>query len=184
MTIFGYTVRLPDIEPFMGEDRPPQFTATKVIIIAIIAKTTSKQRAISYNQSHSRCTWEYSIFVPLQKLSFSLQFPVDRHSLIFDPRRVKPSSHISCTLFGYVVRLPTKDPLLRVLRGPQSFAVGKNVDKSTLDHSQDVYILTKTVWLECFLFILFHSFRHFTFASRLVTIPCSIRLALSYRGTT
>ena len=31
MTIFGYTVRLPDIEPFMGKDRPPQFTATKVI---------------------------------------------------------------------------------------------------------------------------------------------------------
>ena len=29
VTIFGYTVRLPDIEPFMGDDRPPQFTATK-----------------------------------------------------------------------------------------------------------------------------------------------------------
>ena len=46
VTIFGYTVRLPDIEPFMGEDRPPQLTATKAvnyIIIATITKATSKQ---------------------------------------------------------------------------------------------------------------------------------------------
>ena len=30
VTIFGYTVRLPDREPFMGEDRRPQSTAKKV----------------------------------------------------------------------------------------------------------------------------------------------------------
>ena len=41
--LFGYTVRLPDIEPFMGEDRPPQFTATKVKIIPTITKIISKQ---------------------------------------------------------------------------------------------------------------------------------------------
>ena len=29
LTIFGYTVRLPDIEPFEGEDRTPQLTAKK-----------------------------------------------------------------------------------------------------------------------------------------------------------
>ena len=51
MTIFGYTVRLPDIEPFKGEDRAPQFIAKKVKIIATIAEKTSKQlqRAASYN---------------------------------------------------------------------------------------------------------------------------------------
>ena len=31
-------------------------------------------------------------------------------------------------MYGYVVRLPTKDPLLGVLRAPQSLAVEKNAD--------------------------------------------------------
>ena len=52
MTIFGYTVRLPDIEPFMGEERPPQLTATEAInytIIQTITKASLKQfsRAIA-----------------------------------------------------------------------------------------------------------------------------------------
>ena len=120
MTIFGYTVRLPDIEPFRGEDSPPQFTATKVIIIATIIKTTSNN---SQGLFLSHCG--YYLFVLSQKLSFPLQFPVDRHCLIFEPRRLKPSSQINCTLCGYVVRFPTKDPFLGVLRAPQSFAVEK-----------------------------------------------------------
>ena len=115
VTIFGYTIRFPDIEPFMGEDRPPQLTATKAInYITVLKGYCSKSITFSTN-----------LFLPSQKLSFPLQFPVDRHCLIFDPRRLKPSSHISCTFCGYVVRLPTKDPLLGVLRAPQSFAVKK-----------------------------------------------------------
>ena len=39
---------------------------------------------------------------------------------------MNPSSHTNCSLCGYVVRLPTKDPLLGVLRTPQSFAVDKS----------------------------------------------------------
>ena len=52
MTIFGYTVRLPDIEPFMGEDRPPQFTARKEKIVLTITKTISTHfsRVVAYNQ--------------------------------------------------------------------------------------------------------------------------------------
>ena len=99
----------------MGEDRPPQLTATKAInYITVLKGYCSKSITFSTN-----------FFLPSQKLSFPLQFPVDRHCLIFDPRRLKPSSHINCTFCGYVVRLPTKDPLLGVLRAPQSFAVKK-----------------------------------------------------------
>ena len=52
VTIFGYTVRLPDIEPLIGEDSPPQFTATKEKIALIITKTISTHfsRAVAYNQ--------------------------------------------------------------------------------------------------------------------------------------
>ena len=132
MTIFGYTVRLPDIEPFIGEDRPPQLTAKKVEAIATITRTTSQGLLLTMNRI------PVVFFVPSQKLSFPLQFPVDRHSLIFDPRKLKPSSHINCTLCGYVVRLPTKDPLLGVSRTPQFFAVGKEADCSP------VSIISKT----------------------------------------
>ena len=54
VTILGYTVRLPDIEPFMGEDRPPQFTARKGKIIPTITENSSKQfsRAVAYSQLH------------------------------------------------------------------------------------------------------------------------------------
>ena len=138
MTILGYTVRLPDIEPLKGEDRPPQFTAIKGRIIPTITENSSKHfsRAFLKTNHHSLITFSTNFIVPSQKLSFPLHFPVDRHSLIFDPRRIKPSSHINCTLFGYVVRLPTKDPLLGVLRWPQSFAVDKKMwTISALDHT-------------------------------------------------
>ena len=126
MTIFGYTVRLPDIEPFMGEDRPPQFTAKKVKkIFQLITKTFSEHlsklvKSCLLDVSNNCLT---TIYLRSQVVPFPLQLPVDRHCLIFDPRRIKPSSHINCTLFGNVVRLPIKDPLLGVLRALQSFTV-------------------------------------------------------------
>ena len=111
----------------MGEDRPPQFTATKEKIVPTITETSSKHffRAFHKTNHHSSIIFSINFIVPSQKLLFPLHFPVDRHCLIFDPRRIKPSSHINCSLCGYVVRLPTKDPLLGVLRVPQSFAVEK-----------------------------------------------------------
>ena len=129
MTIFGYTVRLPDIEPFMGEDRPPQFTAKKVIIIPAITKTFFKTPLKIGQELFVRLsnTCLTTIYLPSHKVSFPLQVPFDRHCLIFDPRRIKPSSHINCTLCGYVVRLPTKDPLLGALSALQSFAVEKKI---------------------------------------------------------
>ena len=120
-TIFGYTVRLPDIEPFKGEDRPPQLTARKVTIMAIITWPISKE----FSRAVACSLFSTYFFLPSHKLSLPLQFPVDRHCLIFEPRRLKPSSQINCTLCGYVVRFPTKDPFLGVLRAPQSFAVEK-----------------------------------------------------------
>ena len=111
----------------MGEDRPPQFTATKEKI-ALKPSQNSFQgllRTISNIRDFT---------VPSQKLSFPLQFPVDRHCLIFDPRRIKPSSHINFSLCGYVVILPSKDPLLGVVRAPQSFAVEKMWMESRKDY--------------------------------------------------
>ena len=61
--------------------------------------------------------------LPSQKVMFPLQFPVDRHCLIFDPRRLKPSSHINSTFCGYVVILPNKDPFVGALSIPQFLAV-------------------------------------------------------------
>ena len=112
----------------MGEDRPPQFTATKGKIVPTITETssnTSSGRFLKPCNHHSSIIFSINFIVPSQKLSFPLHFPVDRHCLIFDPRRIKPSLHINCSLCGYVVRLPTKDPLLGVVRVPQSFAVEK-----------------------------------------------------------
>jgi len=124
--MFGYTVRLPDIEPFKGEHTPPQFTAKKVKKdIPIITKAFSEHLSKLFKS----CLLDVSnncltnIYLRSQEVPFPLQLPVDRQCLIFDPRTIKPSSHINCTLFGNVVRLPIRDPLLGVLRAPQSFAV-------------------------------------------------------------
>ena len=114
----------------MGEDRPPQFTAKKVIIIPAITKTFFKTPLKIGQELFVRLsnTCLTTIYLPSHKVSFPLQVPFDRHCLIVDPRRIKPSSHINCTLCGYVVRLPTKDPLLGALSALQSFAVEKNND--------------------------------------------------------
>ena len=58
-TIFGYTVRLPDIEPFMGDDRPPQFTATRSNCNSYLNYVKNLTRAVACNQSHSRQTSMY-----------------------------------------------------------------------------------------------------------------------------
>ena len=73
----------------------------------------------------AKISYPCSLFflLPSQKVMFPLQFPVDKHCLIFDPRRLKPSSHINCTFCGYVVILPNKYPFVGALSIPQSFAV-------------------------------------------------------------
>lgn len=43
---------------------------------------------------------------PLQAVSFPLQDPFARQTLIDDPLRTNPSSHWKYTLFGYVVSSP------------------------------------------------------------------------------
>ena len=112
----------------MGDDRPPQFTATRVKIISSITETFSKHfsklvKSSLFNRLSKTCLT--TIYLRSHKVSVPLQFPVDRHCLIFDPCSLKPSSHKNCTLCGYVVKLPTRLPLLGALSALQSFAVEK-----------------------------------------------------------
>ena len=60
--------------------------------------------------------------LPLQVVSFPLQFPLDKHCLIVEPRRLNPSSHLNVTSCGYVVRLPRAEPFVGVVSPPQSLA--------------------------------------------------------------
>lgn len=60
--------------------------------------------------------------LPSQVVSFPLQFPLDKHCLILEPRRLNPSSHLNVTSCGYVVRLPREEPFVGVASPPQSSA--------------------------------------------------------------
>ena len=62
--------------------------------------------------------------LPSQKVSFPLQFPLDKHCLILDPSRLNPSSQANTTWCGNVVRLPNKEPFVGVRSPPQSLADG------------------------------------------------------------
>ena len=57
VTIFGYTVRLPDIEPFIGEYTPSQFTATKSNCNSY--SKTLQELLLAINQIHDKllCTF-------------------------------------------------------------------------------------------------------------------------------
>lgn len=73
-------------------------------------------------------------FIPSHKAGVPLQVPFEVHLLIFDPLRIKPSSHPNDTLWGYTVRFPNIDPFDGASRGPQSLAKTRRLQNNFQMH--------------------------------------------------
>lgn len=117
-SVFGNVVADPCTLPCSGKDSLPQSTAKVNTTQHNVNRAEVPHVVHCYVYAFFMCEYgvvkimvhnvgdAYDLDTPSQEVSFPLQEPFARQTLIDDPLTTNPSSHWKYTLFGYVVSSP------------------------------------------------------------------------------
>lgn len=144
-TLLGNVVSRPVMEPFKGFERLPQSLAVKQKQVTCWYSFWKSPipyhhdwAPMSYFTIHWLFVWNKVL--PSQKLSVWLQVPLVWHFILARPRRIKPSSQLWMTKFGYTVFSPMTLPFRKGWGRPQSTAEMQYRRKQERYHKKYVFL--------------------------------------------